>query len=812
MVPLLAVSLLPLLAVVSAFGTINEPRFVRQHNEHELITRLAFQCPNARGSDGTCFEPRSLDQLAGWHVDWLGFAMTGAGFNGAVGAPDTLDLLPEGPEAHCDDADYLDVPGYPRMSTRTPFIPYRTLSLTCPTETRAEANAKLQACIDHLRGRFRQAVASVRRLVDDRNRVRREMVELTGRPGGDCTFAFPEWQSDDFGRAKCHAIEGFGRALHGVQDFYSHSNWVDHADPTKPIGLSNPPGLGMNGIAPFLNLRGNGVIPPDQIPLNLTTGCFSLPDSPLGSGECEGRITHHALSKDKGIIHLDGSVGAVAMDPRSEAFPSNFPLAVQAAIHHSREIWADLRDEIRQEYGTVVGNLIICALVRDDPVKSCRNRTLAIAVDNSLMSTVGDGIRMEEALAVEVRSRLSDQGLDHLALIGINNMAAVLHYQMGAPGHVTFDFPQPSGGLRVASGLELGIAETIYAQPETYTDRGTILLLTTGAESLEFNTATLTQLQRASEEGIRVHYACISMPTHPDENHADHVLRKPCSPGDALVPAVLKTGGIAAFIDAPAARVPAHFANLVVDRGLTATDDDDTEEHTRIYPSITLAESLSSDQHTKSFTYPVTAGESLNFTISSVAVDEEGPEACFAVTLWYRYLDVDISTHTRCGDSAPLSLVYTATESFDLVLEAEYGDAIPTDELLHWEEILFVVSVDTDMPEKDEKTVKKTTTILSSSATVQIPGVTTGCLLTSETVEVISSTAIVNGSATISAESHKATDGDLFPFRRAWPEPPPTCGVPTMTATVLTNNLTSDPEEHDFATSFRVPGTDGRGP
>jgi hypothetical protein len=39
-------------------------------------------------------------------------------------------------------------------------------------------------------------------------------------------------------RAKCQAIEGFGRALHGAQDFYSHSNWTDVADPNKPISLN----------------------------------------------------------------------------------------------------------------------------------------------------------------------------------------------------------------------------------------------------------------------------------------------------------------------------------------------------------------------------------------------------------------------------------------------------------------------------------------------------------------------------------------------------------------------------------------------
>ncbi|KAK4125823.1 hypothetical protein N657DRAFT_569150 [Parathielavia appendiculata] len=774
--------------MVSAFGTINEPLLVRQHNEHEIITRLAFQCPSARGSDGICFEPRSLDQLAGWHVNLLGIAVTGAGFNGAVGAPDTLDPVPEGPEAHCDDADYLDLPGYP--------------------QTRAEANAKLQACLNHLRNRFRQAIVSGSRLVDERRRIRREMVDLSG---GDCAFAFPAWQSDGFGRAKCNVIEGLGRALHGIQDFYSHSNWVDSADPTKPIGVSNPPGLGMNGSAPFLNLRGNSTIPPDLIPHNLTTGCFALPDSPEGSGECEGRITHGALSKDKGIINLDGTFGDEAMDPRSEASPNNFPLAVQAAIQHSRETWADFRDEMLDEYGTVIGGLMLCALVRDDPVKDCRNRTLAIVADNSLASKVGGGIYMEEALSEQVKSRLGYHGLDHLAVIAINDLDAVLRYPMGRPVHATFDFPQPTGELRIASGLEMGIDETIRAQPETYTDRGAILLLTTRAERLEFSTDTLAQLRRASDEGIRVHYACISMPTHLSERDANQAVWTPCSPGDPLVPAVLKTGGIAAFIDSPAVRIPPHFANLVMDRGLTATDDDDTIKHTRIYAGITLADFLNSDQHTKSFTYPVTAGESLNFTISSIALNEQGPEACFAVTLWYKYLDTEITRHTRCGDSSPLPLIYQATESFDLVLEAEFGDTMLKDELLHREEILFIVSVESDMPEKDETTVKKSTVILSSSTTVDIPGFTAGDFLTSETVEVISSTATIHGSTSTSAESYKACDHGQRPFCRSTPESEPhlTCGIPIITATLLASNFTTHLEGDDIATSSRVIGVGG---
>jgi pentatricopeptide repeat protein len=41
-------------------------------------------------------------------------------------------------------------------------------------------------------------------------------------------------------RAKCAALEGLGRVLHGAQDFYAHSNWADEADPTR---AASPDGL-----------------------------------------------------------------------------------------------------------------------------------------------------------------------------------------------------------------------------------------------------------------------------------------------------------------------------------------------------------------------------------------------------------------------------------------------------------------------------------------------------------------------------------------------------------------------------------------
>src|SRR4051794_33724814 len=78
---------------VAAFGTINK---AGQSSEHERITRIGL------ASSG--FGPSTLDSLAGK-----------SGTFGAVGAP---DYPPRGflleDNAHCDNGDFLDVPGYPQ--------------------------------------------------------------------------------------------------------------------------------------------------------------------------------------------------------------------------------------------------------------------------------------------------------------------------------------------------------------------------------------------------------------------------------------------------------------------------------------------------------------------------------------------------------------------------------------------------------------------------------------------------------------------------------------------------------------------------
>src|SRR4051794_5870085 len=252
----------------TGFGTIEGGG---QNREHERITRAALACPAGAESDGDCFEPKSLDQLAGH----------GKSF-GAVGAPDRTEV--SDPTAHCDDGDYLDG-GYPR--------------------TRTQATGRLLDCENHLRGRFREAVDNAKDLLDDQGELVGAEVDL----GTECVLDGSEL------RAKCKTVEAFGRAMHGAQDFYSHSNWADVADPSRAIGVANPPGLNLPAPSSVLDLRSTSA---PSVPAALTTGCYVLRDRVPGVEACEGRITHAGLNKDNGLIDPSTGITTEPTTPRGK--------------------------------------------------------------------------------------------------------------------------------------------------------------------------------------------------------------------------------------------------------------------------------------------------------------------------------------------------------------------------------------------------------------------------------------------------------------------------------------------------------------
>ncbi|MEU4562415.1 CinY protein [Actinoplanes sp. NPDC023936] len=344
LVVLLASGFLWMPSPATAFGTIEGGG---QHREHERITRAALACPAGGGSSGDCFEPKSSDQLAGHRTSF-----------GAVGAPDRTEVSDSA--AHCDDADHLEG-GYPR--------------------TRAQATGRLLDCVEHLRGRFREAVNAAAGLLDDQAEVVGVEVDL----GIDCVL-------DDGSehRAKCETVEAFGRALHGVQDFYSHSNWTDVADSSRPVGADNPPGLGLLAPSSVLDLSGAGS---PAVPAALSTGCFVLNDRIPGVGACQGRITHAGLNKDNGTV--DPSTGSVTAPttPRGQV-ADNFARAVTGAIAESRHQWQEFRVALEAGYGRSKASVMICALTHDDPVNDCRRLwtvTVVLVISVGLICLVGTG-------------------------------------------------------------------------------------------------------------------------------------------------------------------------------------------------------------------------------------------------------------------------------------------------------------------------------------------------------------------------------------------------------------------------------------
>lgn len=292
------------------FGTINA---FGQSAEHEKITRLALA--------GFGLGPKTMSEIAGR-----------SGTFGAVGAPDRPDrglLTTKG--AHCDEGDFLPVPGYPHV--------------------RADAIASLEGCRAWIVRQLQTAMREAGALVDSRGSIRGSEVPTFI----SCTY------NGRRGRAKCNVLEALGLAFHAAQDFYSHTNWTDRAH-ESPIGLANPPGLGNTGRAPWLDPRRNS-----QFPDGLLSGCFkAIPEKLF----CNGRIKHEAVNKDTGTIDVASGTIGQGRTPRGR-MNGNFARAVRAAIDDTRDKWSYFESWVLATYSRQKGARILCAIRLDDPSR-CR--------------------------------------------------------------------------------------------------------------------------------------------------------------------------------------------------------------------------------------------------------------------------------------------------------------------------------------------------------------------------------------------------------------------------------------------------------
>ncbi|MEC9343554.1 MAG: CinY protein [Pseudomonadota bacterium] len=311
----LAVFLLIPATDATAFGSIGS---LGQAAEHERITRLALR--------GEGFGPKTLEELTG-----------ASGRMGAVGAPDSPERgLMNSSEAHCDNADHLAIAGYPQDADT--------------------ARAVLEGCRRFIMRALADAVTAAGRIVEADGRVRTSEIPSFV----PCTY------NGQPGRAKCDVMGALGLAFHAAQDFYSHSNWVD-VPANGPVGPENPPGLGRNGPAPFLDPRQRAAFVP-----GLITGCFQgKPERVLCRYGSDGdRVRHRVLNKDTGFI--DDRSGAIGegTSPRG-AVNGNFRRAVEAAIADTRAKWRYFAASVVATYGKARGERIICA-IRNDDEDACR--------------------------------------------------------------------------------------------------------------------------------------------------------------------------------------------------------------------------------------------------------------------------------------------------------------------------------------------------------------------------------------------------------------------------------------------------------
>jgi hypothetical protein len=595
---LVAVYLLGLLPTVHSFGTYGV-----QGNQHEYITRNALACKDGEKSnaDGDCFEARSINSLAG------AFLATGA-----VGAPDaSLDIFES--EPHCDGGDWFDYAKYPIPGAK----PYG--------QTETEAKAALGKCITYLTGKRGDGVREAKKMLAADGSVIEDQTSLVTEVNGapqesQCKYAFhlP-------GRAKCAAFDGIGRSLHGVQDFYAHSNWVDQVGDGSPTTPDNPPGLGQTGLVPFLSLDGSTV----NIPPGLITGCFKSTtlDPKTGVKGClamNRTVVHENLNKDDGTISLVPGVTfppatPITSNPKTARgkIGSNFETAVQLAILETRRQWNLIRETILRENSQEQGKRIICALTHDEPWKDC-NRRIAVAVDSSGSNLQTDPSNLRVSAAKQLVSSLSAN--DQVAIIDFDSIARV-SYPLGPPSGATYGGIDSSGGTSIASGINLALDTLTFDNNNATHARSGIVVLTDGMDGsgAQYGQA----VQRAADLGIRLSQGFLNPPAVPVAKRDTWLGRlspRQAAAADPLggmnpdvVMAVLRTGGTVGIISSATAQ--ARFVSQVVANGLTHADDPGSIAR-EFFLNVTATALVKPTSATYVFKTPTAAGA--KFTISLI--------------------------------------------------------------------------------------------------------------------------------------------------------------------------------------------------
>ena len=332
----------------AAFGSVDSS-ILGQTAIHEPITRTLACAANDPVKN--CLEPISIGVLAGHN-----------GTFGAVAEPDDpLDGFPNPSARHCDNVDS----GYGNPNPVS------------------EAQKAFDECLDWFQSYMDFAVNSAAGLLNGDGTINAAATDLINGLGGtsnSCSFPDPKKGNTSNDSAKCNVFNGLGRALHVYEDVWSHSNWGDLADPTKPIGLENPVGLGNTEQPSFMAYPGPRSL---TIPDQFLTGCDdSVGISPCVVGSYENaeytykdRTGHSKVNKDNGVLDPNSCVASSPKSVRGKIVVdgvSNFSRATKGACGAARRAWSDLTDAITKKYGAQRGAAMIRALSSDHPLTDCK--------------------------------------------------------------------------------------------------------------------------------------------------------------------------------------------------------------------------------------------------------------------------------------------------------------------------------------------------------------------------------------------------------------------------------------------------------
>ncbi|KAK0641471.1 hypothetical protein B0T16DRAFT_419888 [Cercophora newfieldiana] len=241
------------------------------------------------------------------------------------------------------------------------------------------------------------------------------------------------------------------------------------------------------------------------------------------------------------------------------------------AIDDTRRQWRNFQDQIIENHGDIKGARILCALTRDDPMRDCNGRKIAIVVDSSSSNAKSDPNNLRISAAVEINNHLISAAEaryptskpDLVTVVDFDSAARVV-YRLGDPAGAHFSGIDSNGGKSIAAGISAAIYEITADTRYTTRDRSGIIVLTDGEGN--DSAAQLFQMARASLHGIRVGFGFLDAVFFNGlESRGTSV-----SASNDIPLAVLEMGGVYSTIDSPEAQKA--FVELVLSQGLTGSD------------------------------------------------------------------------------------------------------------------------------------------------------------------------------------------------------------------------------------------------